>query len=66
MFIPLRSPASRRGSDGGFMVGDLFSMIPEKQKILIVDDSEMNRAILTGILDDGYDLSGGGKRDASP
>lgn len=31
-------------------------MIPEKQKILIVDDSEMNRAILTGILDDGYDF----------
>ena len=25
-------------------------------KILIVDDSEMNRAILTGILDDGYDF----------
>ena len=31
-------------------------MILEKQKILIVDDSEMNRAILTGILDDGYDF----------
>lgn len=31
-------------------------MIPEKQKILIVDDSEMNRAILAGILDDGYDF----------
>ena len=31
-------------------------MIPEKQKILIVDDSEMNRAIMTGILDDGYDF----------
>ena len=31
-------------------------MIPKKQKILIVDDSEMNRAILTGILDDGYDF----------
>ena len=31
-------------------------MIPEKQKILIVDDSEMNRAIPTGILDDGYDF----------
>lgn len=41
-------------------------MIPEKQKILIVDDSEMNRAILTGILDDGYDFLGGGKRAASP
>ena len=31
-------------------------MIPEKQKILIVDDSEMNRAILTGILDNDYDF----------
>lgn len=27
-----------------------------KQKILIVDDSEMNRAILTSILGDGYDF----------
>ena len=31
-------------------------MTTEKQKILIVDDSEMNRAILTSILDDGYDF----------
>ena len=27
-----------------------------KQKILIVDDSEMNRAILTSILGDGYEF----------
>ena len=31
-------------------------MTSEKQRILIVDDSEMNRAILTSILDDGYDF----------
>ena len=31
-------------------------MIPEKQKILNVDASEMNRALLTGIWDDGYDF----------
>ena len=28
----------------------------EKQKILIVDDSEMNREILTDILEDQYDI----------
>ena len=28
----------------------------EKQKILIVDDSEMNRALLVDILDDQYDV----------
>ena len=31
-------------------------MTTERQKILIVDDSEMNRAILTSILDDGFDF----------
>ncbi len=31
-------------------------MNPEKQKILIVDDSEMNRAILADMLEDQYDL----------
>ena len=28
----------------------------EKQKILIVDDSEMNRALLVDILEDQYDI----------
>ena len=28
----------------------------EKQKILIVDDSEMNRAILADILEEQYDI----------
>ena len=27
-----------------------------KRRILIVDDSEMNREILTGILEDEYDI----------
>ena len=27
-----------------------------KKKILIVDDSEMNRDILTGMLEDGYEI----------
>ena len=31
--------------------------IMEKQKILIVDDSEMNRALLVDILDEQYDVA---------
>ena len=40
------------GQDGGSAKGDL----PHKERVLIVDDSEINREILTGILKSGYDI----------
>lgn len=40
------------GSDGGSAKGDL----PHKERVLIVDDSEINREILSGILKSGYDI----------
>lgn len=40
------------GQDGGSAKGDL----PHKERVLIVDDSDINREILTGILKSGYDI----------
>lgn len=40
------------GQDGGSAKGDL----PHKERVLIVDDSEINREILSGILKSGYDI----------
>lgn len=38
------------------MSGENFAADPRKQKILIVDDSEMNRCMLADILEDDYDI----------
>ena len=40
------------GADGGSAKGDL----PHKERVLIVDDSEINREILSGLLKSGYDI----------
>ena len=40
------------GQDGGSAKGDM----PHKERVLIVDDSEINREILSGILKSGYDI----------
>lgn len=40
------------GQDGGSAKGDL----PHKERVLIVDDSDINREILSGILKSGYDI----------
>lgn len=40
------------GADGGSAKGDL----PHKERVLIVDDSDINREILSGILKSGYDI----------
>ena len=41
---------------GSFWVRMWFHLAKERQKILIVDDSEMNRSILTDILGPEYDI----------
>ena len=41
---------------GSFKVRMWFHLAKERQKILIVDDSEMNRSILTDILGPEYDI----------